>query len=56
MSRKILICGGTGFIGRNLVEYFNTLDEYEVYATGFKLRLQSVLLYLWKIYLFVLAD
>ena len=42
MSRKILICGATGFIGRNLVEYFNNLDEYEVYATGFKRKLTTL--------------
>jgi GDP-L-fucose synthase len=29
---KILICGATGFIGRNLTEYFAGKDDYEVYA------------------------
>tara|TARA_R110002096_G_scaffold350594_2_gene543791 strand:+ start:482 stop:1453 length:972 start_codon:yes stop_codon:yes gene_type:complete len=30
--KKILICGCTGFIGMNLVNYFNKLDEYKVYG------------------------
>lgn len=34
--KKILICGGTGFIGRNLVEYFAKKGDVEVYATHFK--------------------
>ena len=25
--KNILICGATGFIGRNLLDYFYTLDE-----------------------------
>ncbi len=34
MKKKVLICGATGFIGRNLIEYFqNCLDEYEVWGT-----------------------
>lgn len=30
--RKILICGATGFIGRNLTEHFSSLANYEVHA------------------------
>ena len=30
--KKILICGATGFIGRNLTKYFADRDEFEVYA------------------------
>lgn len=31
---KLLVCGGTGFIGRNVVEYFSALpDDFEVHAT-----------------------
>jgi len=41
MSKKLLICGATGFIGRNLAEYFEKLDEYEVYATGFTRNLDN---------------
>ena len=41
MSKKILICGATGFIGKNLVNYFETLEEYEVYAVGFKRKLNN---------------
>ena len=32
---KLLICGGTGFIGRNLVEHFSGKEAFEVYATHF---------------------
>ncbi|MBQ26706.1 MAG: hypothetical protein CMH81_00975 [Nitrospiraceae bacterium] len=31
--RKLLVCGGTGFIGRNLCEYFAKDAAYDVYAT-----------------------
>jgi GDP-L-fucose synthase len=34
--KKILICGATGFIGRNLVEYFAKKDSIEVYAVWHK--------------------
>ena len=34
MNKKILICGATGFMGRNVAEYFNNLKNYDVYATG----------------------
>jgi len=33
MKKKILICGGTGFIGRNLVENLSKNKNYQVYAT-----------------------
>lgn len=33
---RILVCGGTGFIGRNLVEHFAADDRYEVVATHFR--------------------
>ena len=36
MKKKLLICGGTGFIGRNLIEYFSKKEEFEVYATNFQ--------------------
>jgi len=32
-KKKILICGATGFIGRNLVEYYTKKDEYVVFGT-----------------------
>lgn len=35
MKRKILICGATGFIGRNMAEYFVSKNEFEVYGTYF---------------------
>lgn len=31
--KKILLCGATGFIGKNLLRHFAGLSEYEVYAT-----------------------
>lgn len=33
MKTKILICGGTGFIGRNLVEFFAKKKNFRVFAT-----------------------
>ena len=29
---KILICGATGFIGRNLVNYFSSNPSYHIFA------------------------
>ncbi len=34
-KKKLLVCGATGFIGRNLAEYFSKKDEFEVYGTYF---------------------
>ena len=34
MNKKVLICGATGFIGQNLVNYFEQLQEYEVHAAA----------------------
>ncbi len=34
--KKILICGATGFIGRNLTEYFAEKEGFEVYAVWHK--------------------
>jgi nucleoside-diphosphate-sugar epimerase len=36
MKKKMLICGSTGFIGRNIAEYFAQTDDYEIYGTYFK--------------------
>ena len=33
-NKKILVCGATGFMGRNIAEYFDKKDGYEVYAVG----------------------
>lgn len=35
-KRKVLVCGATGFIGRNLAEALADSGEYEVYGTHFK--------------------
>lgn len=35
-KKKILICGATGFIGRNAAEYFSDKENYEVFGTYFK--------------------
>jgi len=35
MKKKLLICGATGFIGRNMVEYFSQKEEFEVHAIRF---------------------
>jgi GDP-L-fucose synthase len=34
--KKILICGGTGFIGRNLLDFYSEREEYKIVATHFK--------------------
>lgn len=36
MKKKILVLGATGFIGRNLVEYFANQSDIEVYGTYYK--------------------
>ena len=36
MRRKILVCGITGFIGRNIAEAFAENDSFEVYGTYLK--------------------
>jgi nucleoside-diphosphate-sugar epimerase len=39
MKKRILVCGATGFIGRNIAEYFCGLrDKYEVRGTYFRSR------------------
>jgi len=35
-KKKVLICGATGFIGRNMTEQLSKLDEYEVHAVRFQ--------------------
>ena len=30
--KKVLLTGGTGFIGRNIIEYFADSEEYEIIA------------------------
>ena len=30
------MCGGTGFMGRNIVNYFENLEQYEVHVVGLK--------------------
>lgn len=36
MKRKMLICGSTGFIGRNIAESFAGNEDFEVYGTYFR--------------------
>lgn len=38
-NKKILICGCTGFIGRNIAEAFARRDDFEVYGTYLNSRL-----------------
>ena len=33
--KNLLICGGSGFIGRNCVEHFSKNSEYKITATYF---------------------
>ena len=35
-EKKILVCGATGFIGRNVAEYFASTGKFEVYGTHLK--------------------
>lgn len=35
MTKKILICGATGFIGRNIAELYAKNDDFEVFGTYF---------------------
>lgn len=35
-KKKILVCGATGFIGRNIAESFAKREEFEVYGTYFQ--------------------
>jgi GDP-L-fucose synthase len=41
MSKKILICGATGFLGRNLVNYFENIDDYEVHAVALRRKIDN---------------
>ncbi len=36
IKKKVLICGATGFIGRNMTEQLSQLDDYEVHAVRFQ--------------------
>lgn len=38
MKKKVLVCGATGFIGRNIAEKLSLDDRYEVYGTYFNSR------------------
>ena len=33
---KVLVCGASGFMGRNIVNYFSNIDGYEVYGVTHK--------------------
>jgi len=34
MNKKILVCGATGFMGRNIAEHLSSLGQFDVYGTG----------------------
>src|SRR5260221_7417291 len=36
MKRKVLICGATGFIGRNLTELLSKREDLEIHAARFQ--------------------
>tara|TARA_R100000278_G_scaffold123274_1_gene112587 strand:- start:8514 stop:9473 length:960 start_codon:yes stop_codon:yes gene_type:complete len=36
MLKKVLVCGATGFMGRNIVKHFKKTDGYEVHGVGLK--------------------
>ncbi len=33
MAKRVLVCGATGFIGRNIAETFAKRDGFDVYGT-----------------------
>jgi len=35
-KKKVVVCGATGFIGRNIVEKFSQMPEFEVHGVRFK--------------------
>jgi nucleoside-diphosphate-sugar epimerase len=35
MKKTMLICGATGFIGRNALEYYASTNEYNIRATHY---------------------
>jgi len=41
VKKKVLVCGGTGFIGSNLVRYLSQCDDIELYATYFNSQPQN---------------
>ena len=38
MKKKIIILGATGFIGKNLIEYFEKKKEFAIYGTYYKTK------------------
>jgi len=36
MKKKVLICGATGFIGRNLTEQLSKREDFDIHAVGFQ--------------------
>lgn len=36
MKKKVLICGATGFIGRNMVEQLSQRDDFDIHAVHFQ--------------------
>jgi len=40
-KKKILICGATGFMGKNIAEFFSSLGDYEVYGVANKRTFQN---------------
>ena len=36
MRTKVLLCGATGFIGRNMLEFFSKNKEFDIRATSYK--------------------
>jgi len=38
MKKNLLVTGGSGFVGTNLLEEFSKLKKYRIFATYFKAR------------------
>ena len=42
MSKKILICGATGFLGENLVSHFKQQESYDVYGVALNRKCKNL--------------
>ena len=41
-KKKVLVCGSTGFMGKNIVKHFSSLEEYEVFGVALKRKMPEL--------------